>query len=113
MAVPAPDTIFEGARIAQYPEKPDTKYVVTRWRRMDGGIEAVEGRKATDYDLASIRERENRPNREWREQSGQMMFCCRVCAVDFPHSGGLVLDPCPGCGTNVGFIKRSVERIRR
>ena len=103
--------VFHGERIAQYPEKPDVKYVVTEWRRMGEGIEALDGRKATDADQARIRERTNRPNREF-EVDGQLMFACRVCAVEYPHSGGLVLNSCPGCGTSPGFIHRSLERNR-
>lgn len=104
-------TIFEGSRISQYPERPDEKWIVTRWRRHGRMIEALESRKATEHDLAAIRARENRPNYEY-DKDGQRMFRCRTCAVDFPHSGGIVLDCCPGCGTSPGFIHRSVERNR-
>lgn len=104
-------TIFEGERIAQYPERPDEKYVVTKWRRLGRGIEAIEGDPATADDIARIHARENRPNAE-HEEDGRIIFTCRTCAVQFPHSGGLVLDACPGCDTSPGFISRSLERNR-
>lgn len=105
-------TIFEGERIAQYPEKPDVKYVVTRWRRMGRGIEALDGHKASPEELQRIRLREDRPNREVRTVDG-IMFTCRTCAVEFLHSGGLVLACCPGCGTSPGFVRRRVEKVGR
>lgn len=109
--MPQGDTIFEGERIAQYPEKPDVKWIVTKWRRLTHGIEAVEGRKAKPEELDRIRARENRPNVEFRD-GDQDYFICRTCMVTFERKGGIVIDPCPGCGTHVGFIKRSYERNR-
>lgn len=112
MSMIAGTTIFEGERIAKYPERPDKLYVVTKWRRMGRGIEAVEGHPATDDEVRRIDERTNKPNAEYEGPDGRTMFICRTCMVHYPHSGGIVLAACPGCDTSPGFIKRSIERNR-
>lgn len=92
--------------------KTGTWYVVTLWTRTDGGVEAHQKRKATDGDFERVNARRSRPNVE-KWDGAQRTFVCRECAVEFADSGGLIMDPCPGCGQYVGFISSKREYVRR
>lgn len=113
----ATDEIFTGDRMVSS-SMTDTWYVVTKWRNLDGNmIDAIEKREATEEDADRINARRSQPNVEhWtgdEEGRGARHFVCRECTVEFPDSGGLIKDRCPGCGETVGFVRKSWMRMSR